>query len=238
MSSLTEQIVDRLRTKIISGAVEPGDRLTEASLSHQFEVSRVPVREALRTLQSEGFVVLRPYAGAVVASLDADDVSDLFAVRQVIETRTFRRCAERFAALAAAECRRPSGPSAVREASRRGWDAESADLARVAAELDEILTAADQVVGQGETAGLPALNTRFHLAVAHACQNISLALLLRQVAAKIEWVYSRDVDTRAASSWAEHRTLAEAVRAGDVERVDVLITEHVGKARIAHFTTS
>ena len=235
MSSLTEQIVDRLRTAIVSGSVASGERLTETALSRQFGVSRVPIREALRTLETEGFVVLRPYAGAVVASLDPEDVSDLFAVREVIETRTFRRCAERFAAAAAA--RDPeSGPSTVREANRRAWEEERADLARVAADLDEIIAAADRLVAGGETAGLPALNTRFHLAVAHACQNTSLTLLLRQVAAKIEWVYSRDVGTRAGSSWREHRALADAVCAGDVRRVERLIADHVGKARTAHFT--
>lgn len=186
MSSLTEQIVDRLRTDIVSGAVAPGDRLTETALSRQFGVSRVPIREALRTLETEGFVVLRQYAGAVVASLDPDDVADLFAVREVIETRIVRRCAERFAAAATATPT-ATGPAAVRDASRRAWDEERADLARVAADLDEIITTAETLIADGETGALPALNTRFHLAVANACQNTSLALLLRQVAAKIEW---------------------------------------------------
>lgn len=234
MTSLTERVVDQIRTAITSGGYAPGDRLTETALSREFGVSRVPIREALRTLESEGFVVLRPFAGAAVASLDRAEVSDLFAVREVIETRIFRRCAERFAAATRSRTE-PTGSTIVREASRQAWAAETEELLRVGKELDALVSSGERLVAAGETAELPALNTAFHLQVAHASQSASLTVLLRQVAAKIEWVYSRDVETRAASSWQEHRALLNAIVAGEVDAAGILIADHVGKARRAHF---
>ncbi|MGB8944167.1 MAG: GntR family transcriptional regulator, partial [Streptomyces sp.] len=56
-----------IRDDIVSGVYERGGRLTEELLARRYGVSRVPVREALRTLESEGFVVTRRHAGACVA---------------------------------------------------------------------------------------------------------------------------------------------------------------------------
>ena len=65
---------------------------------------------------------------------------------------------------------------------------------------------------------LPPLNTEFHLSLATFSGNTSMLSLLRQVAAKIEWLYAMDVDVRGEHSWAEHREIADAVRAGEWPR--------------------
>ena len=62
---------------------------------------------------------------------------------------------------------------------------------------------------------LPPLNTEFHLLLAEFSGNPSLLSLLRQVSSKIEWLYGMDVDVRGEHSWAEHRSIADAVLAGD-----------------------
>ena len=59
-------------------------------------MSRVPVREALKKLEAEGFVTSRAYAGMTVARMSTDDAADLFAVRRTIEAATVRRSAVRF----------------------------------------------------------------------------------------------------------------------------------------------
>lgn len=95
MASLSERVAGRIRRDIIRGVLAPGTRITEAALSETYGVSRVPIREAFRVLETEGFVVSRPYAGSTVAALDTEDADDLFAVRATVEERTTRRAAAR-----------------------------------------------------------------------------------------------------------------------------------------------
>ena len=80
-SSTAEQIADRIREAIVLGRLRPNDRLIEQDLSSTFDVSRGPVREAIRLLASEGVVVLRKNRGAVVASPTLDDVLEVYALR-------------------------------------------------------------------------------------------------------------------------------------------------------------
>ncbi|MBK0373917.1 GntR family transcriptional regulator [Streptomyces sp. RB110-1] len=84
-----------IRDDIVSGAHAPGSRLTEELLARRYGVSRVPVREALRTLESEGFVVTRRHAGACVAEPTAREAADLLEMRTLLEPLGAARAAER-----------------------------------------------------------------------------------------------------------------------------------------------
>ncbi|MFD0264750.1 GntR family transcriptional regulator [Kitasatospora indigofera] len=74
-----------IREDVIRGVHRPGSRLTEESMAARYGVSRVPVREALRTLEAEGFVRSRPYVGIVVVELDDAEAEDLLEVRALLE---------------------------------------------------------------------------------------------------------------------------------------------------------
>jgi DNA-binding GntR family transcriptional regulator len=89
------QITDALRQAIVSGELAPGDRLTEPALAQRFGVSRVPVREALRVLASEGFVLVRPYWGTTVAELPHNAATDLLELRSAVEPLAARKAAAR-----------------------------------------------------------------------------------------------------------------------------------------------
>jgi DNA-binding GntR family transcriptional regulator len=93
--SLGERVTRDLRDKIISGEYAPGQRLVEARLSADFGVSRVPVREALRTLESEGFITSTSYTERVVAQLSLYDLYDLYDLREAVEHLTVGRAAQR-----------------------------------------------------------------------------------------------------------------------------------------------
>jgi DNA-binding GntR family transcriptional regulator len=93
--SLGEQVTSSLRDRIVDGTYQPGERLVETRLSADFGVSRVPVREALRTLESEGFVRSTSYTERVVASLSEDDLTDLYDLREAVEQLTVARAADR-----------------------------------------------------------------------------------------------------------------------------------------------
>jgi DNA-binding GntR family transcriptional regulator len=74
-----------IRSQILSGTLSAGTRLKTERLAEVIGISRMPVREALRQLHSEGLIELRPNRGAVVTSLSANDVQQLFEIRAVLE---------------------------------------------------------------------------------------------------------------------------------------------------------
>jgi DNA-binding GntR family transcriptional regulator len=84
-----------IRDDIVAGVHERGARLTEELLARRYGVSRVPVREALRTLEAEGFVVIRRHAGACVAEPTEQEAADLLEVRTLLEPLGAARAAQR-----------------------------------------------------------------------------------------------------------------------------------------------
>ncbi|WP_228973283.1 GntR family transcriptional regulator [Streptomyces sp. DH12] len=84
-----------IRADIVSGALPRGSRLTEEQLARRYGVSRVPVREALRTLESEGFVTSRRHVGACVAEPSEQEAADLLEMRAVLEPLGAARAAQR-----------------------------------------------------------------------------------------------------------------------------------------------
>jgi len=91
-----QQVVDALRNEIITGKLEPGERLIETSISQELGTSRGPVREALRQLENEGLVLSEPYKGAVVLGVSDEEVQQvLIPIRLVLERYSFARALER-----------------------------------------------------------------------------------------------------------------------------------------------
>lgn len=123
---LRDQVLVALRRRIINGDYPPGERLTEDRLAEDFGVSRNPVREALRVVQAEGFVVMVPRRGAVVAMPDLSTVTDMFVVRERLETLAARLAAERATAADVADLR--ALLDAAREATERSDFSRVADL--------------------------------------------------------------------------------------------------------------
>lgn len=93
-SDLPSQISGILEEAIISGVLEPGQRLRAEALAAHYGVSRIPVREALRSLEAAGWVKIRPRYGVYVAERSQDELADLFDVRVVLEAHVARRAAE------------------------------------------------------------------------------------------------------------------------------------------------
>jgi DNA-binding GntR family transcriptional regulator len=85
--TMQEIVTTHLREAIRSGRLEPGTRLQQDDMARQLHVSRMPVREALRILEQEGLVELRPHRSAVVVSLRLDDVAEIFEIRAMLEGR-------------------------------------------------------------------------------------------------------------------------------------------------------
>ncbi|WP_186526309.1 GntR family transcriptional regulator [Leekyejoonella antrihumi] len=91
---LRDQIRERVRAWIIDGRLEPGVPVRERELAERFGVSRLPVREAIRMLEVEGFVETRARRGAIVRGLHRRDVEQEFEVREVLEVLEARLAAK------------------------------------------------------------------------------------------------------------------------------------------------
>lgn len=102
---------ERLIAEIRTGALRPGDRLTETELAERLGISRTPVREAIRLLETDGLVEHQPRAGARIRRLDLAEVTELYEMRAVLEG------------------------TAARFAARAAYDSELAELRAINAEM-------------------------------------------------------------------------------------------------------
>lgn len=89
------QVADGLRARIIAGELENGTALSEFALAAEFGVSRTPVREALKQLQTEGLVQIRPRVGTFVASPTRREIIELFQMKELLEGAAARILAGR-----------------------------------------------------------------------------------------------------------------------------------------------
>ena len=138
-----EYVYQSLRGAIMRGEIGPGQRLVIDEIGRRLHVSAIPIREALQLLQSEGLVHSAPHVGATVAPISEDEVHEVFAIMEGLET------------------------VGVREAVRRLDEAGAVRLAGIVAEMDAALASADYerwAEGNGrlhraigEIAGMPLL---------------------------------------------------------------------------------
>jgi len=91
---LSQKVYRVLKTEIIKGSLKPGTKLLEGKIAEQMEVSRTPIREALRELAAEGFVKISPNQGVVVSNASIEDVQEVLQIRGVLEGLAARLAAK------------------------------------------------------------------------------------------------------------------------------------------------
>jgi len=92
---LRELVLDAIREAIINGDLKPRERLMEIQLAEELGVSRTPIREALRKLEIEDFIVMIPRKGAYVADISFKDIADVYEIRAALEGLAAGLAAER-----------------------------------------------------------------------------------------------------------------------------------------------
>ena len=85
--TLSAAIVEQLRRDILDGTYAAGDQLRQDALAASFQVSRIPVREALFQLEAEGLVLIEPHKGAIVSAFSLEEIDDVFDLRALLEPR-------------------------------------------------------------------------------------------------------------------------------------------------------
>jgi DNA-binding GntR family transcriptional regulator len=96
--TLRERILETIRDAIMSGALKPGEKVAEPELAERFGISRTPIREAFRQLESEGYLTVIPRKGAVVAAFSERDVEEFYAIKSILEGYAARRACDNLTA--------------------------------------------------------------------------------------------------------------------------------------------
>ncbi|MFD4196224.1 GntR family transcriptional regulator [Amycolatopsis thermoflava] len=197
-----ETTYDRVRELIVGGAFPPGQRLTELDLSQRLDVSRTPVREALRRLESDGLVE-SGQRGVTVIRLSDAELREAYLVRASLEALTAELAAQR----------------------QQAGEIAPAALARLTGHADD----ADRATRAGDLIAGVRHNREFHRHVAVLAGN-SLALgFLDRVWDRI-LVSTRDslaAPSRTGQVDDEHRRLVGAITAGDGPSAAALARDHV-----------
>jgi DNA-binding GntR family transcriptional regulator len=143
----SDRVTRQLRDDILDGVRRPGSKLVERELAAELGVSRLPIRDALKALVTEGLVTPRPRTWAVVREFSPTDVSDLGEVRSALETLTFRLAAQRRTRAGLEKLR--ADLDAELEAARRG---DAVQARRAAADFHETVTslAANELLSELE----------------------------------------------------------------------------------------
>lgn len=203
-TSLSKLVRDDMLALILKGVLVAGQRINEPDVATRLQVSRVPVREALRELESSGLVVSRKHSGVFVRQLDAQEIRDLYQLRGLLDG---------FAGRCAAQL--PAAP-----------------LDTLLAALDASIAAMRQAAKQRDVQRYYAENLRFHWAIVEAAGNRQLSDSYRSIVQKLHLSrlknLSQDVGMQA--SIAEHVEIVKALRSTDAARCEALMAHHVGDA--------
>lgn len=185
-TSLGKLVRDQLLNGILSGAYTPGQALRESELVEQLKVSRVPVREALRELESAGLVVSRKHSGVYVRELSDEEVKDLYQFRSLLDSHAGRMAAQL--------------PQDERE-----------ELVR---ELDTCVAAMDAAISAGNAQGYYSQNLEFHWLFIEYAGNREIAKAYRDVIQKLHLARLKNLSNEAhrVHSNAEHRQIVDALR--------------------------
>lgn len=103
--SVPETLRESLQERILSGEIREGDWLVQDAIAEEYDVSRMPVREALRQLEACGLVVMRTHRGAIVTSIPTEQVAELFELRALLECEVLQRALVRMTDRDIAEAR-------------------------------------------------------------------------------------------------------------------------------------
>lgn len=198
---LREMVCDAIREQIVNGVHRPGDRIVEDRMAAELGVSRSPVREALRVLETEGLVETIPRKGVVVATLSPEEVADIFEVRIALEDLAARLAARRADDV---------GIAAVQQALDA---ADTALQRRRPAELARLNTVFHEAV--------------LDLAGNRYLRDVMIPLRGRMQWI----FHKTAAGPRASVSLAQHRSLLDAIAAHDEDLAGKTAVEHVQSAR-------
>jgi DNA-binding GntR family transcriptional regulator len=203
MSSSADKVYDWLLEALRRGTLSPGEPLREEAIAQELQVSRTPVREALRRLQAEGFVATGPRRGIIVREPAYDELSELCVVRETLESLAARLAA---GSITSAELYLLEELSREMEQAYREGQFEA--LARLNAEFHAVIWRASR--------------NRY---LARHLDKIRLLIARRQGT-------TLTYPGRAEEMLQEHRLLLDAIKRGDADRAAQIAHQHMARAHM------
>lgn len=203
MPSSAERAYDHVKSGILSGALDGGDRLPEDAIAASLGISRTPVRDALRRLESEGLVESLPNSGARVSQWTEDELAEIANMRVMLEGYAAELAARKI------------------DSGRIAALREQCDIMQAASEGDPDLTT------------VSASNLAFHRIIAEASGNARLVASLEPLwyLPMVLRKYALFSTERLARSVQHHREIIAALEAGDPDWSKSIMRAHLFSAR-------
>jgi DNA-binding GntR family transcriptional regulator len=196
--TLVDDVTDRLRRAILTGEIPPGSPVHMRNFQARFDVSHIPIREALQRLEAEGLIQKQPRRRAMVAPISLDELEQVYDVRRIFEGAVAER---------AASC---ITPEQLQAASERF------------AELDRLSE------GTRTDAFLEAHNAFHWSVLAPGASPLIERILLQQWQTSERYVrLAVNALHTGAEAQRQHQAVLKALRAGDAERVRACLIEHL-----------
>lgn len=203
-STLSDRLYDVLEEAIITGALEAGQRIHADDIAAHYGISRIPVREILRALDSAGWIELRPRHGAYVRERTPEELAELFEVRLILEAEAAALAAKR---IGPEDVRRLEEILAAQRVALKAGD--DAEVARLNTTFHEIVAAAAGNTVLAQLLERLSKRVRFYFAtVAHHRGRRSLA----EHAKLIDALRRNDAEAAAEVARAHVAATREAVR--------------------------
>ena len=204
MSEASNKAYEEIKQRIQNGSFQPGDRLVERTLCTELEMSRTPVREALRILTAEGWLTNRPRRGMIVSQISEQEVGELFEFGMVLEA---------FMASLAAKKASASGVKSLKKLLKS---------------MSAVLSS-----GKPNRSAYVELDREFHALIATLAGNRRLATMLQSSmnAYVLHQAFSRYSTEEMHLSLQQHKTIVDAIERGDSEWAASAMRTHILSGR-------
>jgi DNA-binding GntR family transcriptional regulator len=202
--SLPDQIADAIVEGIAAGVLLPGQRLIELDLASQFSVSRVPLREALKTLEAQGILERGQNRGVRIVELDDSRIDKICEVRAALETIAARHAIATFRA-------------------------EPARLQR----LEAVLVEMEEAVQRGAWGAVNRADLAFHREICLASKNEIVITLWQGLARHVLMIFGREILTEAGQSRIvdQHREFIATLLADEDAALPEVVERHIMRLR-------
>jgi len=208
--NLNRRVVEFLREEILwSGRLRHGQHIQEMEIAEQLNISRAPVREALRELEHEGLVEYVPRKGTYVASFDKDDLAEIVDIRFTLESRVY-------------------------ESIIKNRSLNEEDFRKLRSIIDVMVALAGGEAAQDEkTAAVAEQDIKFHRylwkksARKWSYRILSDLYYQLRLAMKEDWIKETDILQDMEKSATMHYDIVDSLEAGDLERAKEVLLHHI-----------
>lgn len=205
---LREMVYSEIRKAILDTKIVPGQKFTEENLTTQLGVSRTPVREALRKLESEGYITVYHGKYAEVTPIRRAELIEEYELREVLEGY------------------------AARLAAKNGTEEDLAKINYCLDKIQAIIDSAEPDFNGSTVRRIVRANYDFHLAIIDASRNGKLKELMKSLWKTMRMLSTTTLKNRewAQHSLEEHKKIYNAIRDHDTARSEKLMKQHISNA--------